>query len=229
MVPNLIQRIARDGLRPTLREIRYRRYEKYRERKLGIQTMGFIPWNEITDDASCENYEAISYKCLDAAMNCIKIGGEDDVLLDYGCGMGRVVVTAATSPIRRVLGIELSPELAQIARANIERAGSKIQCPEIVIHTGDATRFEVPDDVNRFFFFNPFVGEVLSAVQQKMHESIQRRPRDVKVVYLHRAAHEDAFARCDWLRLKCELPTYDWDNVGFKVYETIPSLHVDAV
>ena len=57
----------------------------------------------------------------------------------------------------------------------------------------------------------------------------QRRPRIIKVVYLYRSRHEDAFARCDWLRLHCELPTYDWDNVRFKIYETDPSLFAETV
>ena len=45
-----------------------------------------------------------------------------DVFLDIGCGMGRAVYQAAANyPFKRVIGVELSHELTQAARRNIER------------------------------------------------------------------------------------------------------------
>src|SRR5690242_18438132 len=42
---------------------------------------------------------------------------EGDVFADFGCGPGRVLLEAAESyPLRRVIGVEIEPELAEAAR-----------------------------------------------------------------------------------------------------------------
>src|SRR5258708_28614484 len=46
--------------------------------------------------------------------------GPDDVLIDLGSGMGRVVVHAATTySFRRIIGVEISSRLHEIAEQNI--------------------------------------------------------------------------------------------------------------
>src|SRR5690242_19688945 len=40
--------------------------------------------------------------------------GPDDVFLDFGCGMGRIIIVAGMKyQFRRVIGVEISPELHQ--------------------------------------------------------------------------------------------------------------------
>ena len=212
--------VRREGLTGTARYLWYRFGEEWREWRLGIRTTGFIPWHELGPDADCENYEAISYQCLDIALKRLDIDRRRDVLLDYGCGKGRVVVVAATYPFRRVLGIERVPELGEIARQNVDRAGNKLRCKSIEIVTADAVTYAVPHDVNVIFLFNPFVGTVLSAVQDRIRASLAECPRPLTLIYMHRAQHEDAFAKCDWIGKADELPIGSWEKVKFVMYKS---------
>jgi len=52
--------------------------------------------------------------------------GPDEALLDVGCGKGRAVFEAALRPgFRRILGIDVTPELVEAAKRNLlEAAGA---------------------------------------------------------------------------------------------------------
>jgi SAM-dependent methyltransferase len=61
----------------------------------------------------------------DVVVKMLAVAGvtKDDVVYDPGCGDGRLVVTAAKKYGCRGVGIELSPELVDQARANARRNG----------------------------------------------------------------------------------------------------------
>jgi hypothetical protein len=52
----------------------------------------------------------------------------DEVLLDYGSGLGRLVILAAAMPFARIIGIELSPLLAERARRNLSICERSLVC-----------------------------------------------------------------------------------------------------
>jgi hypothetical protein len=56
------------------------------------------------------------YQAFIVAMRGIPIASDEDVFVDYGAGKGRIVIIAATFRLRRVLGIELSLQLAAKAQ-----------------------------------------------------------------------------------------------------------------
>lgn len=108
----------------------------------------------------------------------------DSVLVDFGCGKGRVLLLAVLRGIKKAVGIEFSPELCRIAESNIkivEKAtGSRL---DIEVIEGDATDYEIEDEQNVFFFFNPFDDVILEAVVKNMERSLQRKPREIAIVY----------------------------------------------
>ena len=110
--------------------------------------------------------------------------GHDDVFLDYGCGKGRVLYRAAMYPFRRIIGVEISPELAAIARANIDRSLPKLKCKNVEVANADAVHYEVPDDVTVVYFFDPFHGHVFEGVLNQLRASLSRRPRTLTIIYL---------------------------------------------
>lgn len=85
--------------------------------------------------------------------------GPDDVFVDIGSGKGRAVLVAAMYPFRRVIGLELSPSLNAIARANVERSLHRLRCKDVELVTADATQWELPDDVTVVFLANPYISE----------------------------------------------------------------------
>jgi SAM-dependent methyltransferase len=110
---------------------------------------------------------------------------EHDTFIDFGCGKGRVVHQAAKRPFRRVIGVEISPLLADVARAAVAARSRRHRCRNVEIVACDATRFEVPDDLTIGYLFDPFRGDILEAVLQNIIASIDRRPRTVRLIYVH--------------------------------------------
>ncbi len=218
---NLAANIRRLGPREAWRLYRYRLSERYDDWRLGIRTTGLVTPRELGHDAHCQPYEAIHYRCLDVIMDYFDPSPELDVLLDYGSGMGRAVIVAAMRPFKRVIGVELSSTLNQIALDNISRARSKLVCPDVQIVTIDATQYHVPTEVTSVFLFNPFNGPVLEAVQQQIRDSLRQKPRPLRLVYMHPAHQVNTFDQCDWLQRDRQLPTADWDDVKMVGYQAV--------
>lgn len=150
----------------------------------------------------------------------------DDVLLDIGCGAGRILCAAARQPFRRVVGVELDPEFAALASSNIERLRGR-RCPGEVVET-DATTYVVPDDVTIVFLYNPFRGETLDRTLEQVLASYDRVPRRVRLVYANPVEDERVlaggrFRPTDELRLSWR-PGGEWarsQRVAF--YEVQPA------
>jgi SAM-dependent methyltransferase len=129
-------------------------------------------------------YAPTPWRVLDGLLPVGEVAPED-VLLDYGCGMGRVMLEAADRyPFARVLGLELSPDLLDVARALLAANGNRFSGTQWEVVTGDATEYEVPDDVTVVFLYDPFKGPVLDAALAALIASVDRRPRPIRLVYL---------------------------------------------
>jgi hypothetical protein len=106
-----------------------------------------------------------------------------DVFVDFGSGKGRIVYQAARHPFARVIGVEISQRLNDIARANIERNRRSLACRDVELVTADAAAFAVPDDVTIAYFYYPFAGETFRTVIGNIVESLDRRPRCITIIY----------------------------------------------
>jgi SAM-dependent methyltransferase len=114
------------------------------------------------------------------------IGVSDrDTFVDFGCGKGRIVHQAAKRPFGRVIGVEISPVLADAARVALAEQAHKHRCPNVEIVVADATDYRVPDDLTVAFFFRPFIGQTLDTVLQGIIDSIDRQPRVVRIIYVY--------------------------------------------
>ncbi len=176
-------------------------FHRYRvlllERKYRIQSVGEIECKKLGLDESLFNgYCPVSFGCLRRVLKRVPIRDGQAGLIDYGAGMGRVVVVAATDyPFKRVIGVEIREELARIAEQNIDRARSRLRCTNTEIVVTDATTFVVPGDINIAFFFNPFRGKVLSDVMERLRESVTANPRTFWVLYVNPSDSTEALLK----------------------------------
>ncbi len=156
------------------------------ERREGIATMGTLHPEELGISSPYSvRYEPSGWLALRRILPPRQVS-VDDVFIDYGSGMGRVVYQAATRyPFKRVIGVELSEQLNEIARANIERNRERLRCPDVTLVAADALDYDFPDDVTIVFFANPFKGPVFAGVLAKIEESLARNPRRLRVAYLN--------------------------------------------
>ena len=143
--------------------------------RITMEELGLDPKNRVA-------YEPAGWLVLKPVLSKRDVR-EDDVFLDYGCGKGRVLYMAAKYPFKQVIGVELSVELAEIARKNIKRTLPKLTCKAVDIVNIDALDYDVPDDVTYVFFNNPFEGEIFAGVVEKLVQSLKRRPRLLRIIY----------------------------------------------
>ena len=220
---SIAQRLMRsfrtEGLLGASRRARYHGYEWFREKTLGITTGSrYDPYGPIGDEQR-RPYEPLCYACIDAAFR--RVTPDDQaVFLDYGCGRGRIVAVAATHPFGKVIGVELDSQLCAAARFNLQRVrGRRCQVWEIV--ESDAAEFSVPDDVSVVFLFNPFLGEILGRVVDRLEQSLLRTPRSFSLFYVNPDSDLDVFESCSWLSLQALLPVGLWQGMRFRHYQSV--------
>jgi hypothetical protein len=182
--------------RIALREVaslRTARGEARREREFderhGVDTAGIVHLAAL-DIVSPNKDLGVRYQAANPALvrrllAQIPIESGEYVFMDFGAGKGRTVLLASEFPFRRVVGIEFSQELVEIARANAARFRSGAQrCHDIEFLCLDAVDIEIPADPVVLFFYNPFGEPVMHRVMERVCASLDRRPRPAYVVLM---------------------------------------------
>ncbi|MEZ5818788.1 MAG: class I SAM-dependent methyltransferase [Hyphomicrobiaceae bacterium] len=158
------------------------------------------------------HYLPTPWRILDWVQETLPEPDPSWTFVDYGCGKGRVVLSAARRPFGRVVGVEFASELAAIARVNVANLSYQV-AHSVEVVEGDATRFTVPDGPLVAFLFNPFGPPVLDRVAEALARSWQRTPRPIVVAYLN-PLHETAFAR---LGAFSHVPLFGIDAMRFEL------------
>lgn len=106
--------------------------------------------------------------------------------VDLGAGMGRALLLAADYPFRTVLGVELHPTLARIARRNLAlwRAAGRTRVP-MRMHCRDAVAFPLPPGPCLIFLFNPFGAPVLRRLLQAWKQNLAGRAGQLDILYVN--------------------------------------------
>lgn len=130
-------------------------------------------------------YEPTPYSVLERLGNSGEIG-KQNTLLDYGCGKGRVDFFLSYQTGCRSIGIEYNERFYQAALKNKE-ASAVGRKTDFVLE--DASRWAVPREVDRCFFFNPFCLEILKKVMARILESYYEDPREIRL-YFYYASEE---------------------------------------
>jgi predicted RNA methylase len=152
--------------------------------------------------------------------------GPDDVFIDYGCGMGRMVLEAGLHyPFKRVIGLELATDLARVARENVQRNVKRLRCGQVEIVEGDALAYRLPDDVTVAYFYNPFYGPILARVIQELVDSVDRAPRRLRIIY-NNPVEEQLLLSTGRIRRIASGRSFWFSrrvDAGLAVYEVLPA------
>lgn len=108
----------------------------------------------------------------------------EDVFLDLGCGMGRILIEAGRYPFGRAVGVEIVPEFADVAREVVERNAGRLRCPDIEVVTADVRDYRIPDDVTIVYLAAPFGPALMASVIEAIEKSFDRRPRKLRIIYI---------------------------------------------
>ena len=147
------------------------------DKKLNIHTIGR---KDEHADAFHHPYEPTPYAVLDrlAKSGYIK---RDSVVVDYGCGKGRVNFFLTHQIGCGGIGVEYDEETYNIAMENLKK---NPRYKNISFHHGLAEKFE-PDGADCFFFFNPFTVEFLRMVMPRILESYHADPRRMRLFFYY--------------------------------------------
>jgi 16S rRNA G966 N2-methylase RsmD len=205
------------------RNLAYRASEKYWDYKLKIHTYDLIEPEELgISSTDCMQYTPVPYRTLFAMLNAIPDECSDGALIDFGSGMGRVLVVAAAQfQFRRVVGVELADQLCQVAHTNVSQSGIPAHCPIEILNT-DASQFAIPDDATVFVFTNPFKGETLQRVMNNIRTSLIRKDRRAALLVYMRKFFDETRTNHPWIVQK--FSTKCFPNASWGVYEADMSL-----
>ncbi len=128
-------------------------------------------------------YEPTPYCVLERLANKGLIG-KRDVVLDYGCGKGRVGFFLSYQTKARTIGIEYDERIFGSAVNNQKTAVSRAKT-EFAL--ANAETYAVPSDISRCYFFNPFSVEILRQVMARIMESYYENPRQILLFFYYQS------------------------------------------
>ncbi|MCR5627226.1 MAG: SAM-dependent methyltransferase [Lachnospiraceae bacterium] len=119
-------------------------------------------------------YEPTPYAVLER-LSAAGYIGKKNLLIDYGCGKGRVGLFLSWQNRCKSIGVEFDERLFKRAEEN--RIGSVSGNRSCFMLT-KAEEYEVPEDADRFYFFNPFSSEIMMRVLKKIIEQNYVNPKE---------------------------------------------------
>ena len=158
------------------------------ERKYNINTTGadeLFDLEELGVDVTLASvYMPVSYNFLEEIFEQIPNDTRNH-FIDIGCGKGRALCMAAHQGFKQITGLDFSKKLCDIAIENLTKTQRKIPGFNFSVINNDAFYYEIPDDANCIFFFNPFGEIIMSAVVNNIFRSIEINPRKIKIIYVN--------------------------------------------
>ena len=155
-------------------------HEAVWDKNLQIRTEG-------RDDSNADEYrypyEPTPYSVLErlAQSGLIRSG---DTVLDYGCGKGRVDIFLSAQTGAHTIGIEYDEGIYRSALTTQKTAVPKAKADFVLTK---AESYDVPPEVNRCYFFNPFSVEILHTVMARILESYYETPRELFLFFYYPA------------------------------------------
>jgi hypothetical protein len=170
------------------------------DRISGVDTEGdFHGWTYLSDlDIPSPNwiegndYSAIEPERFNGVLASFDLTFEGYTFVDFGSGKGRALLLASEFPFRRIVGLEFSPELHQIAEKNIRLYRSSTQkCRNVQSINIDFVGFVLPVEPLVLFFFDPCRLRVLAEVLERISKTLLANPRSLYVAYIAPGAEQE--------------------------------------
>ena len=195
------------------------------DRRYGLDTAEIIYPSALGiaagDAAQSIEYEPCIPEVLAAALSNLSIRFQEYVFVDVGSGKGVAVLSASLFPFKRIVGIEWSTRVAEIARENVRKFIHPEQaCRSIELIDGDATAYELPHEPLVIFLYNPFREPLVRRFVDNLRRSLEQSPRHVVIVYYNPMCNQ-VFEEAGFLQ-KVEVAD---DRAPVATYESIVAPH----
>lgn len=166
-----------------------RRLDQAFDRQWGTDTSGTVNLGELKVDRTLAlhgvRYQASDGDRLLEILNKLELPYSNYSFIDFGAGKGRIVLSAALLPFRKVYGVEFSPDL--VSRAENNLAAFRRHAPQtapVEIVCCDAAAFNLPSGNLVCYFYNPFDETIMRKVVESLESALDSAARDIKVIYV---------------------------------------------
>lgn len=177
----------------------------------GVQTSGLIPGRFLKTGHAHDRHSTAYFGVAPSVFHALlkrwqrtkPVARIDEfTFLDLGAGMGRAILLAAEFPFRKVIGVELNPILAGIARRNLDtwRAAGRVLAPAKVIR-GDAVSSRLPAGPCLVFLFNPFGPSVMRRLVKRLAIHYADRPGQLDLLYVNNEQDREIGLQSGFTRL----------------------------
>jgi SAM-dependent methyltransferase len=146
----------------------------------GCNTSGMIHSRRLGPEA--EDYQPVDPDVFRAGIDLLPEELAVFTFVDIGCGKGRALLLAEEYSFRKIVGVEFSRRLAQIAAKNAAKIGSQ----RISVVHADARDFQFPPEPLVVFLYNPFSGDILRSVMNRLGP----HPSSLYILYVN-PVHSD--------------------------------------
>lgn len=154
--------------------------ERKYDRSLQIKTTGLREWGK--KETAYNRYEATPYKALDILFNHYKFKQNDQVV-DFGCGRGRVAFYINHHFDIPVTGVEAHDQTFDEALNNKQAYDKHSKNNSNVNFVyALAEQYEVDKEDNCFYFFNPFSLKIFKKVVTNILNSVKTYEREVDLI-----------------------------------------------
>lgn len=190
------------------------------DRVYGTDTSGFLCGEEVSTGHPAEEhgspYAGVQPSVLRRVLEQLP-GVANATFIDLGCGKGRPMLIASEFPFRDIVGVELSPMLAEVAAKNAAIIAKRY--PErtpVRVDVGDATAYPMPDGDVVLFIYNSFDRELMKKVSEGVEAALRADAnRSVYVVYCNPASG-DCFDESPLLtRRFAQMLRYSKEELGY--------------
>ncbi|WP_156291597.1 class I SAM-dependent methyltransferase [Oceanobacillus salinisoli] len=163
--------------------------EYYYDKLLNIKTSNHRPFSG-KHSLHYHPYEPTPYSAMEELFNKYAIN-QDDHIVDFGCGLGRLNFFIHYFYHASVLGIERNEDYHKIAVENKQQYVRKFKrnTDKIEFLCCLAEEYEIRANDNRFYFFHPFSIQIFRKVIQNILISVEKNRRGVDLILYY--AHDD--------------------------------------
>jgi SAM-dependent methyltransferase len=217
LIVDLVKKLT-DIRNPVMRRIAAE--GKSYDSRFGIETTDFVPAASF-DVSDSEALKAGSYHpspvpVFTKSMQELAIDYSKFAFIDFGSGKGRILLLASEYPFKKIIGVEFSQKLHEVARVNIKRYKEKTACAcsEIELVLENAITYRIPADPCIFYLFNPFQFDIMKDVVANIETSLSEQPREAYLIYL-KPKNPHAIEKGSRFR---RIQTLDFDEYGYSCY-----------
>lgn len=160
--------------------------EKQYEQFLGVKTDEEQIIFGNTKKLKYSLYEASEYEGLEQIFDLVQLASTD-TLVDFGCGMGRVLFFCNQRFLCNVKGIEYDKRIYEQLTDNAEfyHVRFKNQREKFTLLNMRAEDYDIAPEDTCFYFFNPFARNILEDVLGRIIKSVEEHPRRVTIIFYY--------------------------------------------